>query len=147
MKDKIKIGGVEVTRLKVLPTEGGCVMHGLKKGDKDFAGFGETYFSSIEAGHIRGWKRHREMTLNLVVVAGEVRFVLIEEKDQIHSREFDEVILSPKHNYARLCVPPGIWVAFQGVANPISILANIANIEHDPSEADQVSIDHFDFDW
>lgn len=142
------IAGVVVSQLLPIRTDGGEVMHGLKRSDATFAGFGEVYFSSIEPGCIRGWKRHREMTLNLVVVTGEIRFVLLADENGSHDNlnTFD-ISLSPARNYARLTVPPGIWMGFQGLAGPTSLLANIANMEHDPGEVDRAALNNFHYDW
>ena len=142
-----KIEGVSLTKLKVISTEGGSVMHGLKSTEDSFSGFGEAYFSTVAAGTIRGWKRHRHMTLNLIVIVGEIRFVLIDDRGSLKELKMDEITLSREHSYGRLTVPPGIWMAFQGIESPTNVLANIANIEHDPLEADQVPLDDFDFVW
>lgn len=142
------IDGVSVTKLKTIATEGGQVMHGLKQSDATFNGFSEAYFSSIDSGCVRGWKRHREMTLNLVVISGQIRFVLVDgREDTTGDNNPWEVRLSPADNYARLTVPPGIWMAFQGLGEPSSLLANIANREHDPNEADQTPLNQFHFNW
>lgn len=142
------INGVSVTELKTIATDGGQVMHGLRQSEAAFNGFGEVYFSGIESGCIRGWKRHREMTLNLVVVTGQIRFVLVDGRENVTaSGKPWEILLSPADNYARLTVPPGIWMAFQGLGEPGSLLANIANMEHDPSEADQAPLNQFHFNW
>ena len=42
--------------------------------------------------------------------------------------------MSPDDNYALVIVPPGVWHGFQGLADPISILANCATEPHDPKE-------------
>ncbi len=142
-----KIEGIQVTELNIIPTEGGCVMHGLKRTEASFGGFGEAYFSCIEAGKIRGWKKHREMTLNLIVLLGKIRFVFIDGRCNYDPINTDDIVLSPDQNYSRLTVPPGVWMAFQGIEHPKNILANIATIEHDPTEADQVTLDTFNFIW
>ena len=148
MESQASIDGVRVTDLKKIPTKGGDVMHGLKKTDQEYKGFGELYFSSIDSGQVRGWKKHRKMTSNLIVVNGEVRFVLIDSRDSSRTNgKIDVIRLSPHSNYARLTIPPGIWVAFQGVGESTNLITNIADIEHDPLESEQVSIREFDFDW
>ena len=73
------IDGVYLTQLKDIGTNGGSVLHAMKKSDDGFRGFGEAYFSVVDYGIVRGWKRHREMTLNLVVPVGEIKFVLIDD--------------------------------------------------------------------
>ena len=80
-----------LTPLKIIDVEGGNVLHAIKDTDQGFKKFGEAYFSTIEPGAIKAWKRHRKMTLNLVVPIGKIKFVMcssLEEKNP----KFDEVI-------------------------------------------------------
>ena len=42
-------------------------MHGIKKNDTGYVGFGEVYFSYINPKAVKAWKKHNRMTLNLVV--------------------------------------------------------------------------------
>ena len=63
--------GVTLTALQQIDTAGGSVLHAMKAGDAGFSGFGEAYFSAVEKGFIKGWKRHREMTLNVGCPFGE----------------------------------------------------------------------------
>ena len=68
-----------------------------------------------------------EMLLNLVVVIGEVQFVVYNGLD------FFKINLS-KDNYKRLTISLGLWVAFKGVGES-NMLLNLASIEHDPTES------------
>ena len=134
-----------LTPLKIIDVEGGNVLHAVKQNDPGFIDFGEAYFSIVETGAIKAWKRHRRMTLNLVVPVGEVRFVIcssIEEKTPI----FHEVVLS-KVNYYRLTVPPMVWLGFQGLSSEPSMLLNVSDIPHDPKESDRVNREQVQFDW
>jgi len=139
------IKGVVITRLNVIDTLGGNVMHGMKETDVGYAGFGEVYFSQVDKGIIKAWKRHKEMTLNLIVPVGEIKFVLFDDRDESNTR-FQEVIIS-RENYCRLTVPPMVWMGFQGLSNDGSMLLNIANIEHNPSEVDRLGINKINYDW
>lgn len=121
--------GVILTPLKLIYTPKGDVLHAMKKSDNGFAGFGEAYFSSVNKGDIKGWKKHAKMTLNLVVPIGEIEFIIYNE----NSKEFFSVKLS-KDNYQRLSIEPGLWMAFRGIGEN-NMLLNLASIEHDPSEA------------
>jgi len=138
------INGVFITPLSIINTPGGDVMHAMKQSDPGHIGFGEAYFSQVEYGAIKAWKRHREMTLNLVVPVGEVRFVLYDDQKGRHT--FQELVISPS-NYCRLTVPPMLWVGFQGLNPKGSILLNIANLEHDPLEVDKQEISQIDYNW
>lgn len=141
----VMIKDVIITSLDVIDTLGGNVMHGIKCSSEGYAGFGEAYFSQIDEGAVKGWKRHKEMTLNLIVPMGEVRFVLFDERDSSNV-QFQEVVIS-KNNLCRLTVPPMIWMGFQSLSTGGSMLLNIANIEHDINEVDKKNIEEFEFNW
>ena len=141
------IEGVIVSPLKVIDVKGGNVLHAIKSSDSEYKGFGEAYFSMIEKGIIKGWKRHKEMTLNLIVPIGAIRFVLFDSRDNsVTTGEFFEVDLSLEH-YNRLTIPPMVWMGFQGLEEGFSMLLNIANIPHSQSEVEQKELDEIYFDW
>ena len=136
---------VIITQLDVIETAGGNVMHAMKKNSNGYSGFGEAYFSQIKKGSIKAWKRHKQMTLNLIVPIGEIRFILFDDREASNS-QFQEVIIS-RDNYFRLTVPPMVWIGFQGLYHEESIVLNIANIEHDSDEVDRVEIEKINYDW
>jgi dTDP-4-dehydrorhamnose 3,5-epimerase len=128
------------TPLRRIPTSQGEVRHGLKVSDSGFAGFGEVYFSEVIGGKIKGWKRHLRMVMNLVVVSGTVRFILHTGADE--RREY-LVSVEDDDRYGRLTVPPGLWMAFQGIGRGSNLLMNFANCEHDPEEAENCALERF----
>lgn len=131
MGSSVSVGDIIVTPLKRIPVDGGDVLHGMKAGDSGFVGFGEAYFSQVGCGRIKAWKRHRRMTLNLIVPIGNVQFVFVDEHG---GRRCERV---GDDRYVRLTVPPGIWFGFQGCFEPFSLVLNIADIIHDPSEVER----------
>jgi len=139
------IKGVIITPLNIINTHGGDVMHAMKESSLGYAGFGEAYFSKVNNGAIKAWKRHKEMTLNLVVPLGRIRFVLFDDRNVLN-KQFQELIISTE-DYCRLTIPPMIWVGFQGLFDGGSMLLNIANIEHNPHEADKKNIEQIEFNW
>lgn len=141
--------GVEVTSLKSIKMPHGDVLHGIKNSESSFKGFGEAYFSCILPESIKGWKLHKEMTLNLIVPIGLIKFVVFRS---IKSRTADlcsgplELILG-REKYSRLTIPPNLWVGFQGLSDSESILLNVASHEHDPLEAVNIDIHDIDYSW
>ena len=130
-----------LTPLKIISHPLGDLYHILKSHEESFIKFGEAYFSTIEKGAIKGWKKHLKMTLNLVVPQGKVRFVIVDE----NTKQFNEVILSLE-NYQRLTVSPGLLVAFQGLEKN-NLILNIADLAHDPAEVIRAELDHFPYSW
>lgn len=133
---------ISLTPLKKIDLDDGDILHALKKSDPGYAGFGEAYFSFIKFNAIKAWKLHKEMTLNLIVPVGEVRFVFFSEQDA----SFLEVEIGKK-NYQRITVQPEIWFGFKGIHESTSIIINIANIEHNPDEGLKKSINEFNYEW
>lgn len=133
--------GVKLIPLKQIYHPKGDVFHAMKKSDDGFSGFGEAYFSTIHKDDIKGWKQHTQMTLNLVVVLGEIEFVVYDEI----KKEFFSVRLS-KDNYQRLTISPNLWVAFRGIGKS-NMLLNLANLEHDPKEAINIDLSEIKYAW
>jgi dTDP-4-dehydrorhamnose 3,5-epimerase len=141
----MKLGDILVTPLRRVEAAGGDVLHALKLTDAGFVAFGEAYFSLITAGSVKAWKRHTRMTMNLVVPKGKVRFVFCETDadgpDKFRVEDIGEDF------YARITVPPGVWFGFQGLANPQSLILNIANIAHDPDEVERLDLLDIHYVW
>jgi dTDP-4-dehydrorhamnose 3,5-epimerase len=131
-----------VVPLKRIPNEKGDILHAMKRSERGFRGFGEAYFTTVRHGVTKGWKRHRKMTLNLVVPVGAVRFVVHDDR----TGEFHDFRLS-EDNYGRLNVPPGLWVAFRGLDEGLNLILNIADLEHDPAEAESVELEKIEYEW
>ena len=110
----------------------------MKATDHGYAGFGEAYFSMILFGAVKGWKQHTRMVLNLVVASGRIRFYLRD-----HTLAAQSVELSPDGTHARLTVPPGYWVAFEGLGPGTNMVLNLASLGHDPTESINKPIDLF----
>lgn len=143
-----EIEGVTITPLKVIHVLGGDVYHAMKVNDLGYVGFGEAYFSTIHFRSIKPWKRHCKMTLNLVVIKGLIRFVVHDSRP--NSSTFGltaEYRVGLPDNYSRLTIAPGLWMSFQGLSSGTSILLNVADLAHDPSESDRAGKDEFPFDW
>lgn len=133
--------GVILTPLKQIHNLKGDIFHAMKKSDDGFDGFGEAYFSTIHKNDIKGWKKHTEMTSNLVVPVGEIEFVVYDE----NSQEFFHVQLS-QNNYQRLTVKPNLWMAFRGLQEN-NMLLNLASIEHDPGEVVNIELREIQYNW
>jgi dTDP-4-dehydrorhamnose 3,5-epimerase len=131
------IEGLQVIPLRRIPDERGTVFHMLRASDTHFSAFGEIYFSSVYRDAIKGWHRHRDMTLNYACIWGRVKLVVFDDREDSPSRgELQEVYLGPD-DYSLAVIPPGLWNGFKGMAE-ISVMANCCTHEHDPSRSERV---------
>ena len=59
--------GFACKELDMVEVPGGNIVKLLKNTDEDFRGFGEAYFSYINSGAVKAWKKHLSMNLFLTV--------------------------------------------------------------------------------
>ena len=133
--------GIILTPLNQIHHPKGDIYHAMKKSDDGFDGFGEAYFSSVYKNSIKGWKKHRDMTLNLLVPIGEIEFVVYNED----LKEFFSVRIS-QNNYQRLTIKPNLWLAFKGI-DENNMLLNLTSIEHDPNESENMELTSIPYEW
>ena len=132
-----RIEGQRVQPLRRIPDERGTIKHMLRSTDPHFEQFGEIYFSTIYADAIKGWHKHREMTLNYACIHGRIKLVVHDDRPGSSSLgHTQEIFLGPDH-YALVIIPPGLWNGFKGLA-PESIVANCATHPHDPSRSERL---------
>ena len=137
----MSIDGLAIVPLRIIADERGSVMHMLRSDAPHFASFGEIYFSTVHRGVVKGWKRHRRMQLSLAAPVGTIRLICFDGRaDSATAGRSIDLTIGPA-NYQLVVIPPGVWTAFQGIADGTSLLANCASIPHDPAEADTQSMD------
>ena len=139
----MKLADIQVTPLKRIPNVGGDVLHAMKQSDVGYGGFGEAYFSWASAGAVKAWKRHMQMTMNVVVPVGQVRFVFrCIDADNVEEFRVEDI---GEERYARITVPPGVWFGFQGLGSKDSLVMNVASIPHDPNEVERLSLSDINY--
>lgn len=144
MTDASAIEGVGVVQLRRIPDERGTIYHMLRADDPHFIDFGEIYFTSVYPGVVKGWHRHREMTLNYACIFGRIKLVLYDDRPGSATvGTLQELFLGPDQ-YVLVTIPPGIWTGFKGMTEPQAIVANCCTHPHDPARTER--LDPFDND-
>lgn len=138
----INLDKIKITKLSEIETNNGNVMHIIKKNEETFKSFGEAYFSWIKKNTIKGWKKHKKMTMNLVVPVGSVKFVFF-DPNLLFSKE----ITIGENFYSRITVPPNLWFGFKGIGKSYNLVLNIASILHNPEEVDKFDLRKLDYNW
>ena len=140
------IEGVNLFPLQKIVNPKGDIFHALKNLDEGYSGFGEIYLTQIYKNKVKGWKRHNKFKLNLIAISGKVKFVIFDDRDFSKTKGmFLEIILSPKDNYQRLTVVPGLWMAFSGMDEDVSTLINIIPEPHNPKESENKDLTYFPY--
>ena len=132
------IEGVKVVPLRRIPDERGTIFHMLKCTDPHFRQFGEIYFSTIYPGVIKGWHKHRDMTLNYACIEGRIKLVLYDDREGSPTKgELMELFLGID-NYTLVIIPPEVWNGFKGMSAPYAMVANCSTHPHDPSRSERM---------
>ena len=132
------IPDVQVTPLRRIEDERGPLFHMMRADDPQFRRFGEIYFTGVNEGAVKAWRRHSRMTMNCAVPVGRVLFVLFDDRPGSPSRGAFMEVLTGAEAYSRITVPPGIWTGFKGLGPGMALVANCADLPHDPAEADRI---------
>lgn len=85
--------------------------------------------------------------MNIVVPVGQIRFVLYDNRIGSAGFGLFENIILGTDNYQRLTVPPGIWMAFEGLSEGENLLWNAINQVHNPAEADTKELSAIEYAW
>lgn len=125
----------------VIENANGNIYRAIREDETSFKAFGEAYSSLIFYKSIKAWKKHKLMTLNLVVPVGMVGFVFTDGSGIFEYEAIGE------ENYKRLTVPPGCWFGFKGLSKKANLVLNISDMIHDDKEVDRVEVDRFNFNW
>jgi dTDP-4-dehydrorhamnose 3,5-epimerase len=149
MATSAAIEGVQTIPLERIPDERGTIMHMLRADDPHFIEFGEIYFTTVYEQVVKGWHKHREMTLNYACVYGRVKLVVYDERPGSATEgTVKEVFLGPD-NHSLVIVPPGIWSGLKGLSRPFAIIANCCTHPHDPGRTTRLDPfdNHIPYDW
>jgi len=137
----ISLSDIRVIEIPKIFVPEGDVLRVLKVGDDGFSSFGEAYFSFVNPGQIKAWKRHSKMEMNIVVPTGKIRFIFT--IDKIHFR----IIELGEDLYRRITIPPGVWFGVQEIAGRVSVVLNIANIPHSSTEVERLGKSEIEYIW
>jgi len=143
------IEGVLIDPLEIYSDERGKVMHMLRSDAPFFKQFGEVYFSVVNPGVVKGWKKHLKMTQHFAVPVGNIKLVLYDDRDKSSTNgKIQEIFIGTK-NYQLVQIPPLVWYAFRTIGDGFALIANCTDLPHDPNEV--INIDPFDkripYDW
>ena len=131
------IEGVTIAELRQFCDERGGVLHMLRCDAPGFTRFGECYFSEVLPGAVKAWKRHSVQTQNLAVPTGRIRLVIYDDRQASATRgQIQALELGRPDAYLRLRIPPGLWYGFACISATPALLANCADLPHDPGESD-----------
>ena len=134
------IDGVSIQRLKQIVDERGKVMHMLRADSPLFTKFGEIYFSIVNPGVVKAWKKHYKMTQYFAVPVGKIRLVIFDDRKESSTYKNVEVFEIGEEHYCLIKIPPSLWYGFQGDSKIPALIVNCTDIPHDPEESERLDV-------
>src|SRR5688572_1365770 len=92
----------------------------------------------VFSGVIKGWHRHRVMTLTYAVLVGKMLVAFWAVRPDSPTKGTLTIQPVGEGVYMRVSVPPMVWNAFAGLADTPSYVANCATHPHDPDEIERI---------
>ena len=143
------IDGVKIKELKIIRDSRGQVMLMLRNDDELFSRFGEIYFSVVNPGVVKGWKKHQQMTQLFVVPQGNVRLVIFDDRTGSATKTQVDEIMIGEDDYKVVRIPPQVWYGFGCLGKLPAMIANCSDIPHDPQESEHMPLEdaHIPYNW
>lgn len=134
------IDGVIIQPLRRIADDRGKVMHMLRVDSPLFTKFGEVYFSAVNPGTVKAWKKHFKMTQHFAVPCGAIRLVLYDDREKSGTCGQVQVIELGEDAYALVRIPPLVWYGFKGISSVAALVANCTDLPHDPDEVERLNL-------
>jgi len=139
------IEGVTITPLKKITDERGMVWRMMRKTDPSFKKFGEIYFTTCYPGVVKAWHIHKKMTINDCCIHGMVKLVAYDCRSKSPTYGNLMEMFIGEHNYCIVQIPKGVANGYKAYGDKMAIMANCADMVHDPEEL--IYIDPFKNDF
>jgi dTDP-4-dehydrorhamnose 3,5-epimerase len=134
---QIEISGCELQPIRIIADHRGAVLQMIRNDSPSFTHFGEIYFSEVLPGAVKAWKRHFRQTQMLAVPIGRIKIVIYDDRIQSPTYGATCVVeLGRPDRYYRLKLPPLVWYGFTCISDSPGLMANCADLPHDPSESE-----------
>ncbi len=133
------IDGVIIHQLRQIKDERGKVMHMLRADSPLFTRFGEIYFSIVNPGVTKAWKRHLKMIQHFAVPVGNIRLVIYDNRNGSATNKKLQVLEIGESNYSLVRIPPLVWYGFKGISKIPALIVNCTDLPHDPIEVENLS--------
>ena len=133
-----RIHGVQVRSLRVIPDERGWLMEILRSDDRElFSRFGQVYASATYPGVVKAWHYHRRQTDNFVCVAGMIKLVLVDTRDESPTRGIVNEFFLGVHNPILVQVPNLVYHGWKCIGPELSLVINVPDEPYNRADPDE----------
>lgn len=145
------IDGVKTKTLKVVPDERGWLMEILRSDETSiFAGFGQVYVSATYPGVVKAWHYHRRQVDNFACIAGMVKLVLLDTRENSPTRGAVNEFFVGSQNPTLIQVPNLVYHGWKCISLEPSLVVNIPTLPYNDAEPDEYRVEPHGalaYDW
>ena len=146
-----RIHGVQTKVLRAIPDERGWLMEILRRDETDLLPvFGQVYVSATYPGVVKGWHYHKNQVDNFVCVAGMVKLVLIDTRDDSPTRDLINEFFIGSQNPLLVQVPKLVYHGWKCISLEPSLVVNVPSEPYDREHPDEYRLDphgSLPYDW
>ena len=146
-----RIHGVQTKVLRAIADERGWLMEILRRDETDLLPvFGQVYVSATYPGVVKGWHYHKKQVDNFVCVAGMVKLVLVDTRDDSPTRGTVNEFFIGSQNPMLVQVPSLVYHGWKCISAEPSLVVNVPNEPYDRERPDEYRLDPhgtLPYDW
>lgn len=144
------IDGVKTKTLRLVPDERGWLMEILRSDDELFQKFGQAYVSATYPGVVKAWHYHKVQVDNFACVAGMVKLVLVDTRDESPTKDHVNEFFIGARNPTLVQIPPLVYHGWKCIGTEPSVVLNLpTELYHyaDPDEYRLAPHGTLPYDW
>ena len=145
------IHGVRTKTLRRIAAERGWLMEILRADDADlFERFGQVYVSATYPGVVKAWHFHKRQTDNFACIAGMVKLVLVDTREDSPTRGGVNEFFIGDQNPAIVQVPNLVYHGWKCISPEMSLVVNVPNEPYRYSDPDEYRLEPhgtLPYDW
>ena len=145
------IAGVKVKTLRHIPDERGYLMEIIRADDTDFfTKFGQVYVSATYPGVVKAWHYHRIQIDNFVCIAGMVKLVLVDTRNDSPTKGTINEFFLGSQNRLLVRVPNLVYHGWKCISPETALVVNVPNEPYNYATPDEYRLEPhgtLPYDW
>lgn len=148
---RVRIHDVKTKPLRLIPDERGFLLEMLRVDDQDlFTAFGQVYVSATYPGAIKAWHYHERQVDNFVCIAGMVKLVLVDTRDDSPTKGAVNEFFLGTQNPTLVQVPNLVYHGWKCVSLEMALVVNTTNEPYRYDKPDEFRLEPhgaLPYDW
>lgn len=145
------IDGVKTKSMKLIPDERGWLMEILRADESSlFTAFGQVYVSGTYPGVVKAWHYHRQQVDNFACVAGMIKLVLVDTRDDSPTKDVVNEFFLGAQNPTLVQIPNLVYHGWKCISVEPSLVVNVPSAPYSYAEPDEYRIEphgSLPYDW